>query len=83
MAIMTGVQSAQVLGPSTQKQADKSRQELKEVDSKERERPRNPAGKFGGAHSGWRHGRGGQNNGLDVIGSCSLATTPTHPWAHS
>ena len=25
MAIMTGVQSAQVLGPSTQKQADKSR----------------------------------------------------------
>ncbi len=26
MAIMTGVQSAQVLGPSTQKQADKSRQ---------------------------------------------------------
>ena len=28
MAIMTGVQSAQVLGPTTQKQADKSRQSI-------------------------------------------------------
>jgi cell division protein FtsZ len=28
MAIMTGVQSAQVLGPSTQKQADRSRQSI-------------------------------------------------------
>ena len=28
MAIMTGVQSAQVLGPTTQKQADKSRQAI-------------------------------------------------------
>lgn len=32
MAIMTGVQSAQVLGPSTQKQADKSRQQMGDVD---------------------------------------------------
>jgi len=32
MAIMTGVQSAQVLGPSTQKQADKSRQAIEGVD---------------------------------------------------
>ena len=32
MAIMTGVQSAQVLGPTTQKQADKSRQSLEGVD---------------------------------------------------
>ena len=32
MAIMTGVKSAQVLGPTTQKQADKSRQAIKGVD---------------------------------------------------
>src|SRR6056297_2779961 len=31
MAIMTGVQSAQVLGPSTQQQAERSRQSLQEV----------------------------------------------------
>ncbi|MFB6147061.1 MAG: cell division protein FtsZ, partial [Halobacteriaceae archaeon] len=33
MAIMTGVKSAQVLGPATQKQADKSRAKIEEVDS--------------------------------------------------
>ncbi|PSP55326.1 cell division protein FtsZ [Halobacteriales archaeon QS_1_67_19] len=33
MAIMTGVQSAQVLGPSTQKQADKSREKMRDVDA--------------------------------------------------
>ncbi len=32
MAIMTGVQSAQVLGPTTQKQADKSRQAIQGLD---------------------------------------------------
>jgi len=32
MAIMTGVKSAQVLGPTTQKQADKSRQAMEGVD---------------------------------------------------
>jgi len=32
MAIMTGVQSAQVLGPTTQKQADKSRQAIEGVE---------------------------------------------------
>jgi cell division protein FtsZ len=32
MAIMTGVKSAQVLGPTTQKQADKSRQAIEGVD---------------------------------------------------
>ncbi len=32
MAIMTGVKSAQVLGPTTQKQADKSRQAIQGVD---------------------------------------------------
>ncbi len=31
MAIMTGVQSAQVLGPTTQKQANKSREAIQEV----------------------------------------------------
>ena len=65
MAIMTGVQSAQVLGPSTQKQADKSRQELKEVDSKERA-TEEPSGKFG-AHSDGGTDEVEQNNGLDVI----------------
>src|SRR6056297_2663659 len=45
MAIMTGVQSAQVLGPSTQKQADKSRRELKEVDSDARSRADSDTGK--------------------------------------
>ncbi|WP_134669450.1 cell division protein FtsZ [Halorussus marinus] len=33
MAIMTGVQSAQVLGPSTQQQADKSREQMRDVDA--------------------------------------------------
>jgi len=32
MAIMTGVQSAQVLGPTTQKQADKSKQSMGQQD---------------------------------------------------
>ena len=32
MAIMTGVQSAQILGPTTQKQADASRQAIEDVD---------------------------------------------------
>jgi len=32
MAIMTGVHSAQVLGPTTQKQADKSRQAIEGID---------------------------------------------------
>jgi cell division protein FtsZ len=67
MAIMTGVQSAQVLGPSTQKQADKSRQKIEEVES---------GGASGGgastATSQWGETDGGepeveQNNGLDVI----------------
>ncbi|MFB6271180.1 MAG: cell division protein FtsZ, partial [Halobacterium sp.] len=68
MAIMTGVQSAQVLGPSTQKQADKSRQELQEVDSKQRatEETAGSTTEFG-AHSDGGKEEVEQNNGLDVI----------------
>jgi len=33
---------------------------------------------------GWRHGRGrSRTTASTSSGSCSLATTPTHPWAHS
>jgi cell division protein FtsZ len=58
MAIMTGVQSAQVLGPSTQKQADRSRANLAEADA--------------GPSTFGAESDGGQNeleqaNGLDVI----------------
>ncbi|MFB6068703.1 MAG: cell division protein FtsZ [Halobacterium sp.] len=67
MAIMTGVQSAQVLGPSTQKQADKSRQELKEVDSKQRAAEEASSSGSFGAHSDGGTEEVEQNNGLDVI----------------
>ena len=60
MAIMTGVQSAQVLGPSTQKQADKSRAELRDVES-----PSETA-EYGAHSDGGQDGLE-QNNGLDVI----------------
>ncbi|EJN60907.1 cell division protein FtsZ [Halogranum rubrum] len=66
MAIMTGVQSAQVLGPTTQKQADKSRasingQQASEFNSNSNQR----------SGEAWQSD-GGQdevekNNGLDVI----------------
>ncbi|SDM06489.1 cell division protein FtsZ [Halogranum gelatinilyticum] len=69
MAIMTGVQSAQVLGPTTQKQADKSRASLD-----------NQASDFGSSSSSssgqntneaWQSDGGRdeveKNNGLDVI----------------
>jgi cell division protein FtsZ len=69
MAIMTGVQSAQVLGPTTQKQANKSRQAIEGVDDESA---------FDAADNFQQDGRefgqtdGGQqevekNNGLDVI----------------
>jgi len=68
MAIMTGVQSAQVLGPSTQKQADKSRKELQDVDAPtERATEDAAAGGFGGAHSDGGQNEVEQENGLDVI----------------
>ena len=59
MAIMTGVQSAQVLGPSTQKQADKSRASLAGAD--------NGGGRQFGAESDGGRNELEQANGLDVI----------------
>ena len=71
MAIMTGVQSAQVLGPSTQKQADKSRQSIESTDFDAAE-----SAEFGDTGStatggSWESDGGAQprekQNGLDVI----------------
>jgi cell division protein FtsZ len=65
MAIMTGVQSAQVLGPSTQKQADRSRAELEDVDFDASNNVETvPAG--GAQSDGGRDVRDTQN-GVDVI----------------
>ncbi|MFB6127705.1 MAG: cell division protein FtsZ, partial [Halolamina sp.] len=74
MAIMTGVQSAQVLGPSTQKQADESRAALNddvaasEFDAKANAEATSGAG---GSERAWQSDGGReepeQNNGLDVI----------------
>jgi cell division protein FtsZ len=74
MAIMTGVQSAQVLGPTTQKQADKSRQSIEgrqqqqqqqqrsEFDSSQRvQKPQSGTWSDGGRDEVEK------NNGLDVI----------------
>jgi len=73
MAIMTGVQSAQVLGPSTQKQADKSRQSIdsSEFDAAEKSQV-SPAQNGSTAPGGSWQSDGGQEqrekqNGLDVI----------------
>ncbi|MFB6210546.1 MAG: cell division protein FtsZ [Halobacteriales archaeon] len=71
MAIMTGVQSAQVLGPTTQKQADKSRQSIEagDIDAVDNA----GSGSVTGGESSWgAQSDGGQdaveqNNGLDVI----------------
>ncbi|MFB6131870.1 MAG: cell division protein FtsZ, partial [Halanaeroarchaeum sp.] len=67
MAIMTGVQSAQVLGPSTQKQADRSRRDLQGVEGSAQ-----PASSSEGAGDWSATSDGGQDevereNGLDVI----------------
>ncbi|ERG90625.1 MAG: cell division protein FtsZ [Haloquadratum walsbyi J07HQW1] len=73
MAIMTGVQSAQVLGPSTQKQADASRRSLEGSDSEFTPTQGNTAG---GSTSepestGWQSDGGRapreKQHGLDVI----------------
>jgi cell division protein FtsZ len=75
MAIMTGVQSAQVLGPTTQKQANKSRQSIQEVDATSFDASDN-VGAEGfegkGAPSPGTESDGGREeiereNGLDVI----------------
>ncbi|WEL18308.1 MULTISPECIES: cell division protein FtsZ [unclassified Halorhabdus] len=78
MAIMTGVQSAQVLGPTTQKQANKSRAAIEDVDVSEEtfDASANVDTDFGGGSDagGRSFGEtdGGRNeveknNGLDVI----------------
>ena len=68
MAIMTGVQSAQVLGPTTQKQANKSRQAIEEVDDSSFDAADNfqqDGREFGETDGGQRDVE--QNNGLDVV----------------
>jgi cell division protein FtsZ len=75
MAIMTGVQSAQVLGPSTQKQANKSREAIQEVDddaSFDASENFENAGGAGANSAGYGETDGGRstkekNNGLDVV----------------
>ena len=65
MAIMTGVQSAQVLGPSTQKQADASKRAIdgsEEMDFDAKANAKGAARQDGGEDQ-----RNGRNNGLDVI----------------
>jgi len=65
MAIMTGVQSAQVLGPSTQRQADRSRAELEDVDFDASNNVETvPAG---GAQSDGGQDVRDRENGVDVI----------------
>ncbi|ELZ30599.1 cell division protein FtsZ [Halosimplex carlsbadense 2-9-1] len=66
MAIMTGVKSAQVLGPTTQKQADKSRQALDDVDDSTFDASENVDTEFGdsgGMGGGGGHGGAGGNSG--------------------
>jgi cell division protein FtsZ len=68
MAIMTGVQSAQVLGPTTQKQADKSRQAIEGVDDDAFDAARNvqqDSREFGETDGGREEVE--QRNGLDVV----------------
>jgi cell division protein FtsZ len=68
MAIMTGVQSAQVLGPTTQKQADKSRQAIEGIDDETFDAASNAqqdSREFGETDGG--HKEVEQRNGLDVI----------------
>jgi cell division protein FtsZ len=69
MAIMTGVQSAQVLGPTTQKQANKSRQAIEGVDDDTSfdaaSNFENDGREFGETDGG--HEEVEQNNGLDVV----------------
>jgi len=65
MAIMTGVKSAQVLGPTTQKQADKSRQALDDVDDSTFDASENVDTEFGdsGGMGGGGRGAGGNSGG--------------------
>jgi cell division protein FtsZ len=72
MAIMTGVQSAQVLGPTTQKQADRSRQSINAQSAGSQSNGQGQ--QFDArqnAEAGWQsdggHDEVEKNNGLDVI----------------
>ena len=66
MAIMTGVQSAQVLGPTTQKQADRSRASINGEEIKSLEES-DLAGTHGSAHSDGGRDELETNRGLDVV----------------
>ncbi|WP_436902978.1 cell division protein FtsZ [Halovenus halobia] len=70
MAIMTGVKSAQVLGPTTQKQADKSRQAIQGVD--ESDEAFDASNNFQQSNQEFGETDGGheeveKQNGLDVV----------------
>jgi cell division protein FtsZ len=67
MAIMTGVQSAQVLGPTTQKQADKSRQAINGVDEEAFDASSNVGTDHGFGETDGGHDEVETQNGLDVI----------------
>ena len=73
MAIMTGVQSAQILGPTTQKQADASRQAIEGVESEDEfsSAPPESSGRtnsdFGVGETDGGKSKVEQNNGIDVI----------------
>ena len=69
MAIMTGVQSAQILGPTTQKQADASRQAIEGVDDEEFSSTpsEGSSGGFGVGETDGGRSEVEQNNGIDVV----------------
>ena len=67
MAIMTGVQSAQVLGPTTQKQANKSREAIQGVDEETFDASSNVGTSHGFGETDGGHDKVEQQNGLDVI----------------
>ena len=66
MAIMTGVQSAQVLGPSTQRQADLSREQLEEATASA-DGPDGSQRVYDGAHSDGGTDQIDRQQGVDVI----------------
>ncbi|MFB6080641.1 MAG: cell division protein FtsZ [Haloferacaceae archaeon] len=70
MAIMTGVQSAQVLGPTTQKQADRSRASIQGDEFDSGAGPGDPSGSGDDGTPSWSDGGRQElesHNGVDVI----------------
>ena len=67
MAIMTGVQSAQVLGPTTQKQADKSRQAIDGFEDEDFDAAANFQQNQEFSETDGGHEEVERQNGLDVI----------------